>query len=93
MSGRNKDTSTRKMREAHASPEKHFWVALISLTGIVVVGAYTGYFGAAGGVIFLAILSIIMDEKFTVINATKNAIAFIGNLVATIIFIFKSHIY
>lgn len=93
MSGRKKDTSTRKMREAHASPEKHFWVALISLTGIVVVGAYTGYFGAAGGVIFLAILSIIMDEKFTVINATKNAIAFIGNLVATIIFIFKSHIY
>lgn len=41
---------------------------------------------------FLAILSVIMDEKFAVINATKNAIAFVGNLVATIIFIFKSHI-
>lgn len=92
LSGCKKDVSTRKMKEAHATPKKHFWVSLISLIGIVLVGAYTGYFGAAGGVIFLAILSVIMDEKFAVINATKNAIAFVGNLVATIIFIFKSHI-
>jgi uncharacterized membrane protein YfcA len=92
MSGRKKDVSTRKLKAANATAEKHFWVSFISLAGIVLVGAYTGYFGAAGGVIFLAILSIIMDDKFTVVNATKNAIAFIGNLVAAIIFIFKSHI-
>ncbi len=92
MSGRKKDVSTAKLKKAHETPAKHFWVSLISLTGIVLVGAYTGYFGAAGGVIFLAILSIITDDKFTVVNAMKNVIAFGGNLIATVIFIFKSHI-
>lgn len=56
------------------------------------MGGYTGYFGAAGGVIFLAILSVITDDRFAVVNAMKNVIAFAGNLVATIIFIFKSNI-
>lgn len=92
MSGRKKDVSTSKLKQAHETPSKHFWVSLISLTGIVLVGAYTGYFGAAGGVIFLAILSVITDDQFTVVNAMKNVIAFAGNLIATVIFIFKSHI-
>ncbi|MCT2898372.1 sulfite exporter TauE/SafE family protein [Lentilactobacillus buchneri] len=92
MSGRKKDVSTAKLKQAHQTPTKRFWVSLISLTGIVLVGAYTGYFGAAGGVIFLAILSIITDDRFTVVNAMKNVIAFGGNLIATVIFIFKSKI-
>lgn len=92
MSGRKKDVSTAKLKQAHQTPAKHFWVSLISLTGIVLVGTYTGYFGAAGGVIFLAILSIITDDRFTVVNAMKNVIAFGGNLIATVIFIFKSKI-
>ncbi|CDI65070.1 Putative uncharacterized protein [Lactobacillus helveticus CIRM-BIA 101] len=58
----------------------------------MLVGAYTGYFGAAGGVIFLAILSVITDDRFAVVNAMKNVIAFAGNLIATVIFIFKSRI-
>lgn len=92
LSGRKKDVHTTKLKSAHATPQHRWWVSLISLTGIVLVGAYTGYFGAAGGVIFLAILSVITDDKFTVVNAMKNVIAFAGNLIATIIFIFKSHI-
>ncbi|EEI20609.1 sulfite exporter TauE/SafE family protein [Lentilactobacillus hilgardii] len=92
LSGRKKDVSTSKLKEAHSSPEKKWWVSLISLIGIILVGAYTGYFGAAGGVIFLAILSVITDDRFAVVNAMKNVIAFAGNLIATIIFIFKSHI-
>ncbi len=92
LSGRKKDISTAKIKEAHTKPEKHWWVSLISLIGILLVGAYTGYFGAAGGVIFLAILSVITDDRFAVVNAMKNVIAFAGNLIATIIFIFKSTI-
>lgn len=59
---------------------------------IILVGGYTGYFGAAGGVLFLAILSAITDEEFHIVNAMKNVITFAGNLTATCIFIFKSHI-
>lgn len=91
-SSRKKATSTDKMKEAHKTTSKRFWITLISWIGIVLVGAYTGYFGAAGGVIFLAILSVITDDRFVVVNAMKNVIAFAGNLIATIIFIFKTNI-
>ncbi|KRN33124.1 sulfite exporter TauE/SafE family protein [Liquorilactobacillus mali] len=65
---------------------------VISSICIILVGGYTGYFGAAGGVLFLAILSAITDEEFHIVNAMKNVITFAGNLTATFIFIFKSHI-
>lgn len=68
------------------------WKLIISAICIVLVGGYTGYFGAAGGVLFLAILSAITDEEFHIVNAMKNVITFVGNLTATCIFIFKSHI-
>lgn len=92
MSGRKKDLSTQKLKKASETPAHHFWISFISFIGIILVGGYTGYFGAAGGVIFLAILSVITDDRFAVVNAMKNVIAFAGNLVATIIFIFKSNI-
>jgi uncharacterized membrane protein YfcA len=65
---------------------------LVSLIGIFLVGGYTGYFGAAGGVIFLAILSLITNDQFATVNAMKNVIAFAGNLIATLIFVFKTHV-
>ena len=59
----------------------------------LIMGAYTGYFGAAGGVIVLVLLTYITNERFIVINAIKNVICGFANLVALIIFIFTSHIY
>jgi uncharacterized membrane protein YfcA len=35
---------------------------------------------------------VITDDRFVVVNAMKNVIAFAGNLIATIIFIFKTNI-
>ena len=60
---------------------------------IVVVGAYTGYFGAAGGVMLLALLSRSGKYKFTTYNALKNVSLGASNLLAAIIYAFKSHIY
>lgn len=65
---------------------------IVSSICIIFVGGYTGYFGAAGGVLFLAILSAITDDEFHIVNAMKNVIGFASNLIATFIFIFKSHI-
>ncbi|MCD2255359.1 sulfite exporter TauE/SafE family protein [Agrilactobacillus fermenti] len=92
LSGRQKNKSTSLATSAPVAAKRGRWANTLSMIGIFIVGAYTGYFGAAGGVIFLAILSIITTERFAVINAMKNVIAFAGNFVATIIFIFKSHI-
>ncbi|MFT8727388.1 MAG: sulfite exporter TauE/SafE family protein [Liquorilactobacillus ghanensis] len=72
--------------------QANIWISFVSLIGIFFVGGYTGYFGAAGGVIFLAILSLITNNQFATVNAMKNVIAFAGNLIATLIFVFKTHV-
>ncbi|MDN6968888.1 sulfite exporter TauE/SafE family protein [Oenococcus sp. UCMA 17063] len=63
------------------------------MSAVFLVGAYGGYFGAAAGVIMLAIFSITSKSEFPVYNALKNVSLGFSNLVATIIYTFKSHIY
>ncbi|HLI00491.1 MAG TPA: sulfite exporter TauE/SafE family protein, partial [Acidimicrobiales bacterium] len=50
------------------------------------ISIYSGYFGAAGGVIMLATLLAATDESLARANATKNAIAGAANLAATVVF-------
>jgi uncharacterized membrane protein YfcA len=49
---------------------------------MLVVAAYVGYFGAAGGVLLLAVLGIMVDETMARLNALKNAVNGVANLVA-----------
>lgn len=69
------------------------WVKFLSLLALVITGIYAGYFGAASGVLMLAILNLITDDPFLTVNAMKNIIGAIGNLVALIIYIFTERIY
>lgn len=70
------------------------WVSAVAVsTAIFLVGTYTGYFGAAGGVVMLAILAATSHLKFTEYNALKNVSLGASNLVAAILFSFQAHIY
>ena len=69
------------------------WLKIIYFIALLIMGMYTGYFGAAGGVIVLVLLTYITNDRFIVINAIKNVICGFANLVALIIFMFTSHIY
>ncbi|MCT3603277.1 sulfite exporter TauE/SafE family protein [Lactobacillus acidophilus] len=69
------------------------WLKIVYLVALLIMGVYTGYFGAAGGVIVLVLLTYITNEKFIVINAIKNVVCGFANLVALIIFMFTSRIY
>ncbi len=69
------------------------WTQFWGVLGLLTMGAYTGYFGAAGGVIVLVILDYLMDENFLVINAIKNVLCGMANLVALIIYSVTSKIY
>lgn len=60
--------------------------------GIIFMGGYAGYFGAAAGVIMISILSRITDESYPEYNAVKNMSMFAANMVALIFFIFMSKI-
>jgi hypothetical protein len=55
---------------------------------VFAVSVYTGYFGAAGGVLLLAVLCTMLCEPLVRVNAVKNAIAGASNGLAAIIFAF-----
>ncbi|MEO8329900.1 MAG: sulfite exporter TauE/SafE family protein [Candidatus Nanopelagicales bacterium] len=59
------------------------WVWL----GVFVTGVYGGYFGAAQGVLLIALLGTLVDAHLQRVNALKNALAAAVNLVAAAVFI------
>jgi uncharacterized membrane protein YfcA len=60
--------------------------------GTYATGIYGGYFGAAQGVILLAIEGIAIPEDLQRLNALKNVLAALVNGVAALIFIFVADI-
>jgi len=55
--------------------------------GVAVTGVYGGYFGAAQGVLLMAVLGTGVDEDLQRLNAVKNVLAAVVNAVAGLIFI------
>jgi uncharacterized membrane protein YfcA len=55
-------------------------------------GVYGGYFGAAQGILLLAILGLSVDDDLQRINALKVVLAGLVNLVAGLVFIAFAHI-
>jgi uncharacterized protein len=56
------------------------------LVGLFVCGVYGGYFGAAQGILILALLGFLSHDSLQHANAAKNVLAGATNLVAGIIF-------
>ena len=55
--------------------------------GVYLTGIYGGYFGAAQGVILIALLAILVDDDLQRLNGLKNLIAVVINGIAALIFI------
>jgi uncharacterized membrane protein YfcA len=55
--------------------------------GVYLAGVYGGYFGAAQGILLLAILGLALPDDLQRVNALKNVLAGIVNGVAAIVFI------
>jgi len=73
-------------RPAHARPGP-------VTTGLVFgTGIYGGYFGAAQGILLLAILGIAIDDDLQRVNALKVVLAGLVNFVAAIVFVLAAHI-
>jgi uncharacterized membrane protein YfcA len=62
------------------------WIAVL-LTGV-----YGGYFGAAQGVLLIAVMGIGLAERLQRINAIKNVLAGIVNGIAGVMFVFISDV-
>jgi uncharacterized protein len=68
--------------------QEHGGVALFA--GVFLAGVYGGYFGAAQGVLLIALLGLFLDEHMQRVNAAKNVLAAIVNTVAAVLFIVVS---
>ena len=66
-------------REAERSP--------VLAAGVLVSGAYGGYFGAAQGVLVIGLLGSFLDDDLQRVNAAKNVLVTVVNGTAAVVFI------
>src|SRR5204863_3808982 len=59
---------------------------------VFATGVYGGYFGAAQGVILIALLAIFVNDDLQRLNALKNVLAMLVNGVAALLFIAVAHV-
>jgi uncharacterized membrane protein YfcA len=59
---------------------------------VYLAGVYGGYFGAAQGILLLAILGLALPDDLHRVNALKNVLAAIVNGVAALLFIAIAHV-
>jgi uncharacterized membrane protein YfcA len=55
-------------------------------------GVYGGYFGAAQGVLLIALLGIFLGDDLQRVNAAKNVLAALVNGVAAVLFVAVAHV-
>jgi uncharacterized membrane protein YfcA len=59
---------------------------------VYAAGIYGGYFGAAQGVLLIAILGLLLDEHLQRVNAAKNVLSFVVNAVAALFFVIATDV-
>lgn len=60
---------------------------VFGLLGVCATGVYGGYFGAAQGVILVALLGMVLSDGLQRINALKNVLSAVANVVAALLFV------
>jgi hypothetical protein len=60
--------------------------------GILATGVYGGYFGAAQGVLLLGLMGVLLSEPMQRLNAGKNVLTAVANLVSGTVFVFVAHV-
>jgi uncharacterized protein len=66
--------------------------SLLTPAAIFLIGVYGGYFGAAQGILLLAVLGVALAQDLQRTNALKNVLAGLVNGVAGLYFVFAAHV-
>jgi uncharacterized membrane protein YfcA len=66
--------------------------SILTPVAVYLTGIYGGYFGAAQGIMLLAILGVALAQDLQRTNALKNVLAGLVNGVAGVYFIFAAHV-
>jgi len=67
-------------------------LGVVTMGAVFAVGVYGGYFGAAQGILLLAILGLALDDELQRVNAVKNVLAGLANLLSGLIFALAAHV-
>jgi uncharacterized protein len=68
-------------RRPHSAHHPVWLTVVVGLLGI-----YGGYFGAAQGILLMAVMSVALDDTLQRLNAVKNILAGLVNLIAGVVF-------
>lgn len=82
----------RTQERAAARADRAHDITILLWILVLLAGIYGGYFGAAQGVILLAIMGALLVDDMQNINGLKNVLAAIVNGIAAIIFVSSTHI-
>ncbi len=77
-------------RWLHARGDRPRHGGPVLFAGVFLSGIYGGYFGAAQGVILIALLAVFIDDDLQRLNGTKNALALTVNAVAAVLFVLST---
>jgi uncharacterized protein len=72
-----------------ASPAR---IGPVLVGAVFATGVYGGYFGAAQGIILIALLAIFVADDLQRLNGTKNVLALCANGVAAIVFVLATRV-
>ena len=84
--------SRRLLARRQAGGHGHREVTLGLAALVAADGVYGGYFGAAQGIILIAVLGIFLDDHLQRLNGCKNVLAMTVNATASIVFLFAADI-
>ncbi|MDJ0381240.1 sulfite exporter TauE/SafE family protein [Streptomyces sp. G-G2] len=80
--------AVRRRQEAAGGEDAHPDGGPVLLGGMLLSSAYGGYFGAAQGVLYLALMGSLLREDMQRVNAVKNIVAALVNGIAAVFFLF-----
>jgi hypothetical protein len=83
---------SRAVRMRRREGIQHTHAGPLATAAVFGSGVYGGYFGAAQGILLLAILGLALDDDLQRINALKVVLAGLVNLVAGLIFVFVANV-
>ncbi|MEU9114226.1 sulfite exporter TauE/SafE family protein [Streptomyces sp. NPDC048483] len=83
--------AVQRRRERHGTQAKADGGPLL-FVAIMIASVYGGYFTAAQGIIYVALMGMLLQDSMQRINATKNVLAALVNSVAALFFVFVADI-
>jgi uncharacterized protein len=80
-----------EVKQVQGAPESDH-IHPVLLASVFAAAVYGGFFGAGLGIMLMAVLGLLTTQSLLQVNALKQALAFVINVVAAVFFAFSGHV-